>query len=429
MLSEVSVGYAQQRRRRCAGDHRHRSRQPGQRQQTPRSRARCGAGDPATVKLYTNGTCRAPRRRRGTAAQFTGAGITVSVPGDPTTASAPRSTAPATSRPAPTPSTTSRTRPPPTRRSTPAPRARHHHRQPELRLLLLRARLELRVPHRRPDRLGPCSGPADPRPLQHARPGRPHVRGPGRRQAGNPDPTRPAAPSPSTPTPPRPDDRPPPTPASPANNNNPFVKGAAEAGSASPDLHERPTAASGGARSGPRPKFASTGITDPGPRQHDDDVPRRRRPIAGDTSACSDPFTYVEDSTAPETTIDSGPSGSTSDATPTFGFSSSEPGSSFECRFDAGRLRTLLGPRRRPHPRQRPRRRRPRLRGPRHRSGRNADPTPASRSFTVEGADHHRRRQAGDHRHQPREPGEQQQPLRQGDAAEPAARSATSGST
>jgi hypothetical protein len=39
--------------------------------------------------------------------------------------------------------------------------------------------------------------------------------------------------------------------------------------------------------------------------------------------------------TPPETTIDSGPSGPTNDASPSFSFSSSEPGSSFECRLDS----------------------------------------------------------------------------------------------
>jgi hypothetical protein len=38
----------------------------------------------------------------------------------------------------------------------------------------------------------------------------------------------------------------------------------------------------------------------------------------------------------PETTIDSGPSGLTNDPTPTFTFSSNEPGSTFECSLDTG---------------------------------------------------------------------------------------------
>src|SRR5207342_501799 len=40
---------------------------------------------------------------------------------------------------------------------------------------------------------------------------------------------------------------------------------------------------------------------------------------------------FTVDTAPPETTIDSGPSGATNDSTPTFGFSSSESGSSFQC--------------------------------------------------------------------------------------------------
>ena len=44
--------------------------------------------------------------------------------------------------------------------------------------------------------------------------------------------------------------------------------------------------------------------------------------------------TWTVDLTAPQTTIDSGPTGPTNDASPSFGFSS-EPGASFECRLDS----------------------------------------------------------------------------------------------
>ena len=44
---------------------------------------------------------------------------------------------------------------------------------------------------------------------------------------------------------------------------------------------------------------------------------------------------WTVDATPPQTTIDSGPSGLTNDASPSFTFSSSEGGSSFECRLDS----------------------------------------------------------------------------------------------
>jgi hypothetical protein len=52
----------------------------------------------------------------------------------------------------------------------------------------------------------------------------------------------------------------------------------------------------------------------------------------------------LADTIAPTTTIDSGPSGETTDETPTFGFSSSEPGSSFRCSVDGGPLGSCSGP-------------------------------------------------------------------------------------
>jgi hypothetical protein len=47
---------------------------------------------------------------------------------------------------------------------------------------------------------------------------------------------------------------------------------------------------------------------------------------------------------APETTIDSGPTGTTSDGTPTFTFSSDEPGSTFECGVDAEAFASCTSP-------------------------------------------------------------------------------------
>ena len=57
---------------------------------------------------------------------------------------------------------------------------------------------------------------------------------------------------------------------------------------------------------------------------------------AGNTDPTPASRTFTVDSTPPQTTIDSGPSGTTNDPTPAFAFSSSEAGSSFECRVDSG---------------------------------------------------------------------------------------------
>ncbi len=81
---------------------------------------------------------------------------------------------------------------------------------------------------------------------------------------------------------------------------------------------------------------------------------------------------------APDTAIDSGPSGTTSDPTPTFGFSSSVPGSNFECKVDSGSYSACTSPITTAH-----------LDDGAHtlsvRATKNAltDSTPATRAFTV----------------------------------------------
>ena len=101
---------------------------------------------------------------------------------------------------------------------------------------------------------------------------------------------------------------------------------------------------------------------------------------AGNTDPSPATRSFTVDTTPPDTTIDSGPAGPTNDPTPTFSFSSGDAGSSFECKVDGDTLRRLqlagdrcLADRRPSH-----------LRGPSHRPAGNTDPTPASRSFTVD---------------------------------------------
>jgi sugar lactone lactonase YvrE len=65
---------------------------------------------------------------------------------------------------------------------------------------------------------------------------------------------------------------------------------------------------------------------------------------AGNTDPSPSVRTFTVDATPPQTTIDSGPSGTTNDPTPSFGFSS-EPGASFQCRVDSGSYAACSSPR------------------------------------------------------------------------------------
>jgi Big-like domain-containing protein len=69
----------------------------------------------------------------------------------------------------------------------------------------------------------------------------------------------------------------------------------------------------------------------------------------GDTDSTMKPITVGSappppDSTAPDTTIGSGPNGATNDSTPTFAFTASESGSTFQCRVDSGSWATCTSP-------------------------------------------------------------------------------------
>lgn len=123
-------------------------------------------------------------------------------------------------------------------------------------------------------------------------------------------------------------------PASPANDNAPLVRGSAEAAS------ELAIYANANCNGSPASTGAATALTGTGiPLAVADDsstqITATATDTAGNTSLCSTPLTYVEDSTAPDTSIVSGPSGSTIDATPTFGFDSPD-GTAFQCSIDAG---------------------------------------------------------------------------------------------
>jgi hypothetical protein len=130
-------------------------------------------------------------------------------------------------------------------------------------------------------------------------------------------------------------------PASPANQNSPKIVGSAAAGSqvaifSSADCSGTPLAGGSAAE-------LEAGITVSVP-DNSSTAFRATATASGGTSPCSAPLSYVEDSAAPDTTVTSGPSGTTNDSTPTFGFSATELGSSFECRFDLAAFAPCSGP-------------------------------------------------------------------------------------
>ena len=67
---------------------------------------------------------------------------------------------------------------------------------------------------------------------------------------------------------------------------------------------------------------------------------------AGNVSACAAPHAFTEDSTAPQTTITSGPRGKTRKRSASFGFDADEAGSRFECSLDGAKFAPCGSPQR-----------------------------------------------------------------------------------
>jgi hypothetical protein len=131
-------------------------------------------------------------------------------------------------------------------------------------------------------------------------------------------------------------------PASPANDNNPQIRGIADTGS-TVSLYQSAACTGAVEASGTAAAFADPGFTVAVADNLTASFSATATDDAGNVSACSEPFTYTEDSAAPQTTIDTGPEGPTTDPSPTFTFSS-EPGSSFACRFDSQTFAPCSGP-------------------------------------------------------------------------------------
>ena len=101
---------------------------------------------------------------------------------------------------------------------------------------------------------------------------------------------------------------------------------------------------------------------------------------AGNTDPSPAEREFTVDTTAPQTTITAGPTGLINEATPSFSFSSSEPGSSFECRLDSGSFGACSSPYTAPTLTDGPHSFEVRATD----EAGNTDPSPAEREFTVD---------------------------------------------
>jgi hypothetical protein len=131
-------------------------------------------------------------------------------------------------------------------------------------------------------------------------------------------------------------------PGSPSSDNNPRIRGGAESGS-TVRLYTDAGCSSAIAAEGSAADFASPGLSVAVADDSATTYHARATDSAGNPSACSPAgVSYVEDSKSPTTTIDGLPTGPPS--TPTYAFSSSEPGSTFECRIDSGAYASCTSP-------------------------------------------------------------------------------------
>ena len=166
-------------------------------------------------------------------------------------------------------------------------------------------------------------------------------------------------------------------PASPANDNTPEIVGSAPSGTtvrlySGADCSGTPlaTVAAAGLEAGVEVTVPDNSSTD---------FRATATSSAENTSACSEPLTYIEDSSAPTTQIDSSPPALTNSAAASFEFSGADAGgsgvASFQCRLDSSEAGRLGGLHFAPGL-LRTERRRPQIRGPRHRPSRQHRPEP-----------------------------------------------------
>ncbi len=133
------------------------------------------------------------------------------------------------------------------------------------------------------------------------------------------------------------------SPNSPANDNQPLVRGFVAAPS-TVNLYSTAGCSGSPVASGPASPFHSPGLQVSVPDNATTTFRATATDLAGNTSPCSGPWRYVEDSVSPQTSITFGPPSQTTSRRPTFRFESSEMSSTFRCRFDAQPLGRCSGP-------------------------------------------------------------------------------------
>ena len=134
------------------------------------------------------------------------------------------------------------------------------------------------------------------------------------------------------------------TPASPANDNKPLVRGTAQAG-ATVRLYADASCAGAPAGEGSAARLQSPGLSVTVADNSTTTFYADATDAAGNPSACSpSSVSYLEDSIAPQTVIDSGPPETGAPSTATFTFSSPDPGVRFECRLDLGAYAACASP-------------------------------------------------------------------------------------
>ena len=171
-------------------------------------------------------------------------------------------------------------------------------------------------------------------------------------------------------------------PASPANDNNPKVIGSAAA-SSTVKLYANSTCTGAMLGSGSSASFASPGITAAVADNSTTTIYATATDAASNVSACSSSsVTYTEDSIPPETSITSGPAAGATINTDSasFGFSSNQPGSTFQCSLDSAAYASCSSPKSYSSLPDGAHSFAVRATDP---AG-NTDPTPASRSFVVD---------------------------------------------